>query len=111
MSTHATTQKLNTLNSYKLMTWAQLSGVFDRLAIDGDEQLAAEAAVYLGFHITKSNIKGIRDALGIRKARAKTAPDAAQQLQDLQELAAFVIGIAQQLGMAVPQRVQTILER
>lgn len=112
MSNHQATQKLNTLKSFQLMTWAQKPEVFTRLASDRDEDLAAEAGKALGFPITTSNIRGVRTALAISKKRAVVGQaDLPQVREDLYELTQFVIGITQQLGMAIPARVLTILER
>lgn len=112
MSNHQATQKLNTLKSFQLMTWAQKPEVFTRLASDRDEDLAAEAGRALDFPITTSNIRGVRTALAISKKRAVVGQaDLPQVREDLYELTQFVIGIAQQLGMAIPVRVLTILER
>lgn len=112
MSNHQATQKLNTLKSFQLMSWAQKPDVFPRLSADRDEDLAAAAGEALGFPVTNSNIKGVRTALGVSKKRQPVGSvDSAQLLADLQELSGFVVGIAQQLGMAIPARVTTILER
>lgn len=113
MSNHPSTQKLNTLKSFQLMSWAQKPEVFARLSEDRDEDIAGDAAKDLGFNITTSNIKGIRQALGISKRRAPVpgAASTAQIEDDLQELAKYVIGMAQQLGMSIPARVNDILSR
>ena len=112
MPNRQSTQKLNTLKSFQLMTWAQKPDVFPRLSADRDEDLAAAAGEALGFPITRSNINGVRTALGISKKRpAGGFVDNAQLAADLQVLSGFVVGIAQQLGMAIPGRIIDILER
>ena len=112
MSNHQSTQKLNTLKSFQLMTWAQKPEVFPRLSSDRDEDLAAEAGNALGFPVTRSNINGVRGALGVSKKRpAGGFIDTARTADDVHELAQFLVGIAQQLGMAIPGRIIDILER
>lgn len=112
MSNNQANQKLNTLKSFQLMTWAQKPEVFTRLANDRDEDLAAEAGKALDFAVTTSNIRGVRTALAISKKRAVVGQvDLPQVREDLYELTQFAIGLAQQLGMAIPARVLTILER
>ena len=74
---------LKTLEIVALHTWITAHAADCR--VTPDSQLAQIAAIELGFPITTANFSGMRDEIGIAKAKKATPPTVEERLATLEE--------------------------
>lgn len=87
---------LKTLEIVALHTWITAHAADCR--ITPDSQLAQIASIELGFPITTSNFSGMRDEIGIEKAKKATPPTVEERLALLEEQTAGMNSNYQNLG-------------
>lgn len=95
-TTPRTKNVLKTLEIVALHTWITSHAADCR--VTPDSQLAQIASIELGFPITTSNFSGMRDEIGIEKAKKATPPTVEERLTLLEEQCAGMNSNYQNLG-------------
>jgi len=90
---------LKTLEIVALHTWITAHAADCR--ITPDSQLAQIAAIELGFPITTANFSGMRDEIGITKAKKATPPTLEERVNLLEEQTAGMNSNYQSLGSLI----------